>query len=99
MTDLERNKQVVVDRVRREPAEGDRRSFRPALRPAQHGPEAFTEFVNWLPQEFADHIGDAGRELARVEWLADRGDLRRLIGGPTTPVADVIADLVRANAA
>jgi len=55
--------------------------------------------ANGLQQEFADSIADADRRLARGEWFTDSGDLQRLIGRPTTPLADVIADAVRANAA
>jgi hypothetical protein len=51
--------------------------------------------ANGLPQEFADIIAGADRGLARGEWFTDSGDLQRLIGRPTTPLADVIADAVR----
>ena len=51
--------------------------------------------ANGLPQEFADT--QPGTRPRRVVHRQRR--LRRLIGRPTTPLAYVIADTVRANAA
>jgi NAD(P)H dehydrogenase (quinone) len=68
----------------------------------QHLPERdFAQILaaNGLPQEFADSIAGAGRGLVRGEWFTCSGDLQHLTGRPATPLAGVIADAVRANAA
>jgi NAD(P)H dehydrogenase (quinone) len=48
-----------------------------------------------LPAELAHVLVDADLGMARGELFTDSGDLRRLIGRPTTPPADAIADALR----
>jgi NAD(P)H dehydrogenase (quinone) len=45
-----------------------------------------------LPAEVADSVADADLGLSRGELFTSSGDLRRLIGRPTTPLADAVAD-------
>ena len=45
-----------------------------------------------LPAELAEVLADADLGLSRGELFTGSGDLRRLIGRPTTPLADAIAD-------
>ncbi|MFE2374833.1 SDR family oxidoreductase [Streptomyces sp. NPDC059398] len=48
-----------------------------------------------LPAELAGVLADADLGMSRDELLTTSGDLRRLIGRPTTPLADAIADALR----
>lgn len=48
-----------------------------------------------LPTELADVLADADLGMSRGELFTDSGDLRRLIGRPTTPLADAVADALR----
>ena len=50
-----------------------------------------------VPGPIADMLADADVGLGRGELEDSGGDLRRLIGRPTTPLADVIAAAVRAG--
>ncbi|MEO5665740.1 MAG: NAD(P)H-binding protein [Nocardioides sp.] len=43
-----------------------------------------------LPEQYADILADCDLALARGELLADSGDLSRLIGRPTTTLAEAI---------
>jgi NAD(P)H dehydrogenase (quinone) len=43
-----------------------------------------------LPEVYAAVLADADRGIARSELDTESGDLRRLIGRPTTPLADVL---------
>ena len=48
-----------------------------------------------LPADLADVLADADLGLSRGELLTGSGDLGRLIGRPTTPLADAVADALR----
>lgn len=48
-----------------------------------------------LPAELADVLADADLGLSRGEMFTGSGDLRRLIGRPTTTLADAVADALR----
>ncbi|GAB3969117.1 SDR family oxidoreductase [Actinoallomurus acanthiterrae] len=48
-----------------------------------------------LPAEVADALADADLGMSRGELFTGSGDLRRLIGRPTTPLADAVADALR----
>jgi NAD(P)H dehydrogenase (quinone) len=48
-----------------------------------------------LPAELADVLADADLGLSRGEMFTGTGDLRRLIGRPTTTLADAVADALR----
>ena len=48
-----------------------------------------------LPAELADVLADADRGLSQGELFTSSGDLRRLIGRPTTPLADAVAGALR----
>lgn len=48
-----------------------------------------------LPAEVAASVADADLGLSRGELFTSSGDLRRLLGRPTTPLADAIADALR----
>lgn len=48
-----------------------------------------------LPAELAGVLADADRGLSRGELFTNSGDLRRLIGRPTTPLADAVANALR----
>jgi NAD(P)H dehydrogenase (quinone) len=48
-----------------------------------------------LPAELADVFADNDLGSSRGELFTGSGDLRRLIGRPTTPLADAVADAVR----
>jgi NAD(P)H dehydrogenase (quinone) len=47
--------------------------------------------ANGLPQPYADTLADADRGLSRGELETRSEDLRRLLGQPTTPLAEAIA--------
>lgn len=44
-----------------------------------------------VPDVFARMLADSDRGIARGELFTDSGDLRRLIGRPTTPLRDAVA--------
>jgi NAD(P)H dehydrogenase (quinone) len=46
---------------------------------------------NGVPQPYAETLADADQGLRRSELRTDSRDLRRLLGRPTTPLADAIA--------
>ena len=48
-----------------------------------------------LPGELAEVLAEADLGLSRGELFTGSGDLRRLIGRPTTPLADAVADALR----
>jgi NAD(P)H dehydrogenase (quinone) len=48
-----------------------------------------------LPEPYARVLADSDRGIARGELFTDGGDLRRLIGRPTTPPAEAIAAALR----
>ncbi|MBA8923798.1 NAD(P)H dehydrogenase (quinone) [Kutzneria viridogrisea] len=48
-----------------------------------------------LPAEVAAALADADLGLGRGEFYTDSGDLSRLIGRPTTSLADAVADALR----
>ena len=48
-----------------------------------------------LPAGLADVLADADLGLSRGEMFTSSGDLRRLIGRPTTTLADAVADALR----
>jgi NAD(P)H dehydrogenase (quinone) len=48
-----------------------------------------------LPADLADVLADADLGLSRGELFTDSGDLGRLIGRPTTPLADAVAEVLR----
>jgi NAD(P)H dehydrogenase (quinone) len=48
-----------------------------------------------LPEPVADMLVDADRGIRDGELAATTGDLRSLIGRPTTPLADAVAALVK----
>jgi NAD(P)H dehydrogenase (quinone) len=48
-----------------------------------------------LPAELADVLADADLGMSRDELFTSSGDLRRLIGRPTMPLADAVADALR----
>ena len=48
-----------------------------------------------LPAALADVLADADLGLGRGEMFTSSGDLRRLIGRPTTTLADAVADALR----
>jgi len=48
-----------------------------------------------LPAELAEVLADTDLGLSRGELFTGSGDLRRLIGRPTTPLADAVADALR----
>lgn len=50
-----------------------------------------------LPPLVADILADADGGLSRGELFTDSGDLRRLLGRPTTPLAEAIAAAVRTS--
>jgi NAD(P)H dehydrogenase (quinone) len=47
--------------------------------------------ANGLPQLYADVLADADRGISRGELETRSGDLRRLLGQPTTPLTETIA--------
>lgn len=61
--------------------------------PAEHLTQALT--TAGLPAELAHVLADADLGLARGELFTDSGDLSRLIGRPTTSLADMVASAVR----
>ncbi|MBR7828309.1 SDR family oxidoreductase [Actinospica sp. MGRD01-02] len=61
--------------------------------PAEQLTQALT--TAGLPAELAHVLADADLGLARGELFTDSGDLSRLIGRPTTPLADMVASAVR----
>jgi NAD(P)H dehydrogenase (quinone) len=48
-----------------------------------------------LPAELANVLADADLGLSRGELFTSSGDLRRLIGRPTTPLANAVAEALR----
>ncbi|MEV4145568.1 SDR family oxidoreductase [Amycolatopsis sp. NPDC049691] len=48
-----------------------------------------------LPEPVAAMLADADRGIAEGELTSDSGDLRRLIGRPTTPLAEAVTALVK----
>lgn len=48
-----------------------------------------------LPEPLAAMLADADRGIAEGELASDSGDLRTLIGRPTTPLAEAVAALVK----
>ena len=48
-----------------------------------------------LPAPFADLLVDSDLGIARGELDDSTGDLRRLIGRPTTPLAEAVAAALR----
>ena len=52
-----------------------------------------------LPPLVADILADADQGLSRGELFTSSGDLSRLLGRPTTPLAEAIADAVRMSGA
>lgn len=48
-----------------------------------------------LPEQFARILADSDRGIARGELFTDSGDLRRLIGRPTTSPRDFVAGALR----
>jgi NAD(P)H dehydrogenase (quinone) len=48
-----------------------------------------------LPAELAEVLADADLGLSRGELFTGSGDLGRLIGRPTTPLADAVAGALR----
>jgi NAD(P)H dehydrogenase (quinone) len=50
-----------------------------------------------LPAAIAEILADSSAAIARGELSSDSGDLARLLGRPTTPVADVIREIVAKN--
>ena len=48
-----------------------------------------------LPADLADVLADADLGLSRGELSTGSGDLSRLIGRPTTPLADAVAEALR----
>jgi NAD(P)H dehydrogenase (quinone) len=48
-----------------------------------------------LPEPVAAMLADADRGIADGELASDSGDLRRLIGRPTTPLAEAVTALVK----
>ncbi|MFI5755415.1 SDR family oxidoreductase [Streptomyces sp. NPDC051569] len=52
-----------------------------------------------LPQGFAEVLADADLGLARGELFTDTGDLSRLLGRPTTTLAEAISAALAANTA
>jgi NAD(P)H dehydrogenase (quinone) len=44
-----------------------------------------------LPEGYANVLADSSAGIARGELVNDSGDLRRLIGVPTTSLADAVA--------
>jgi len=61
--------------------------------PADELVEALTAMG--MPADTAQAVADADLGLARGELFTDSGDLARLIGRPTTTLADAIADALR----
>jgi len=61
--------------------------------PADELVEALTAMG--MPADVAQAVADADLGLARGELFTDSGDLARLIGRPTTTLADAIADALR----
>jgi len=49
-----------------------------------------------LPEPVARMLADSDRGIARGELFTDSGDLRRLIGRPTTPLREAVAAALRA---
>lgn len=48
-----------------------------------------------LPEPVAAMLADADRGIAEGELASDSGDLRRLLGRPTTPLAEAVTALVK----
>jgi NAD(P)H dehydrogenase (quinone) len=48
-----------------------------------------------LPAELAEVLADADLGMSRGELFTGSGALRRLIGRPTTPLSDAVADAAR----
>ena len=48
-----------------------------------------------VPAELAQVLADADRAMSHDEMFTDSGDLRRLIGRPTTTPAEAIAAALR----
>ncbi|MBZ9711933.1 SDR family oxidoreductase [Deinococcus multiflagellatus] len=69
-------------------------------RPVAYQNLPVTEFAQTLnsfglPAPLAEMLADSDAGLARGELQTDSGDLRRLIGRPTTPLAAAVADALR----
>ena len=62
--------------------------------------EAYTEVLAGvgLPEPAARVLADSDAGIARGDLLVESGDLRRLIGRPTTPLASAIADALESLA-
>ena len=61
--------------------------------PAQRFAELLTSVG--LPKGYAEVLADADQGLGRGELFTDSGDLRRLIGRPTTTLSEAIAAALR----
>jgi NAD(P)H dehydrogenase (quinone) len=44
-----------------------------------------------LPEQFAEVLADTSLGIARGDWYTDSTDLERLLGRPTTQLADAVA--------
>jgi len=60
-------------------------------------PEAYTGILTsaGLPEMYAGIMADADASIARGELAGTSGDLSRLTGRPTTPIAETIAAALR----
>lgn len=48
-----------------------------------------------LPEPFADLLADTNTAIANGDWYTDSTDLPQLIGRPSTPLADAVADALK----
>jgi NAD(P)H dehydrogenase (quinone) len=48
-----------------------------------------------LPEDFAGLLADTDTKIAEGHLDTESGDLRKLIGRPTTPLADAVAGVLK----
>ena len=93
MTDLERNKQVVVDYYTTALSGNPQKAIADHFGPryvqhnpgAQDGPQAFTEFVNWLRGEYPDVQLNIKRVIAEGDMVVTHSHLDLEPGNPDNP--------------
>ena len=93
MTDLEHNKQVVVDYYTTAFGGNPQKAIADHFGPryvqhnpgAQDGPEAFTEFVNWLRGEYPNVQLNIKRVIAEGDMVVTHSHLDLEPGNPDNP--------------
>jgi NAD(P)H dehydrogenase (quinone) len=52
-----------------------------------------------VPESFAGLLADTSLAIAHGDWYTDSTDLQQLTGRPSTPLADAVADALKAGPA